>query len=163
PHATLTCALPMQWRSSTIEEWTGHQARVWKAVDVVEAAGPSDPAIQFEPIVAATITAIGWCAPAAGPERPPLDLVTTLYRIGDGVASAIPYDRLEPAAPDALGELWVPRARSVGQRPRWPMGRYVIELRSPSGTYTRYLGLDLTDHVARAGPAASAEPAPAIP
>ena len=63
----------------------------------------------------------------------------------------MPYDRLEPRAPDALGELWVPPARGVGNRPPWPMGRYVIELRSPSGAYVRYLGLELADSVPRPG------------
>jgi hypothetical protein len=154
-----TCASPSQWRTATIEDWTGRQARVWKAAQVVEAAGPEDPAIHFEPIVAATVTAIGWCAPVDGPDRPPRVLSATLYRIGEGGATEIPYDRLEPDAPEAQGELWVPRALGVGNRPAWRMGRYVIELRSPSGSYVRYLGLELTDRVVR-GDAASPSPSP---
>jgi hypothetical protein len=136
----------------------------------VPAAGPEDPAIPFEPIVAATVTAIGWCAPVDGVERPPQALVTALYRVRDGLAIPVGYDRLEPAAPDALGELWVPKPRGVGNRPTWPMGRYVIELRSASGAYVRYLGLELSDRVVRAAPdpaepeasppAASAPPSP---
>ena len=39
----ITCALPSQWRSSTIEDWTGRQARVWKAVEVVERDRPGRP------------------------------------------------------------------------------------------------------------------------
>ena len=152
PRTAITCALPVQWRSSTIEDWTGRQARVWKAVEVVEASGPSDPSIPFEPIVSPTITAIGWCAPVDGPDRPPRNLTASLFRIRDGDAVPIPYDRLEPSEPDVLGELWVPKPLSVGNRPSWPMGRYVIELRSASGGYVRYLGLDLLDHIERASP-----------
>jgi len=149
PTRQLTCAFPLQWRSSTIQDWAGRTARVWTAVDAVRADGPDDPAIPFEPVVAASVTAIGWCAPIDGPDRPPLALTATLYRIQDGVAREVPYDRLEPGEPDALGELWLPRPLGVGNRPMWPMGRYVIELRSDSGGYRRYLGLELTDRVIR--------------
>jgi hypothetical protein len=153
PRTAITCALPSQWRSSTIEDWTGHQARVWKAVEVVQASGPTDPAIPFEPIVSPTVTAIGWCAPVNGPDRPPQNLTASLYRVRDGTAVQVVYDRLEPSEPDALGELWVPLPRTVGNRPSWPFGRYVIELRSTSGGYIRYLGLELLDHVERVSPA----------
>jgi len=152
PQTAITCALPSQWRSSTIEDWTGRQARVWKAVEVVEATGPADPSIPFEPIVSPTVTAIGWCAPVDGPDRPPQNLTASLYRIRDGAAVPIPYDRLEPPLPDVLGELWVPRPLSIGNRPDWPLGRYVIELRSASGGYVRYLGLELLDRIERASP-----------
>ena len=152
PRTAITCALPSQWRSSTIEDWTGRQARVWKAVEVVQASGPDDPSIPFEPIVSPTVTAIGWCAPVTGPDRPPQNLTASLYRLRDGAAVQVVYDRLEPAAPDALGELWVPLPRSVGNRPSWPLGRYVIELRSASGGYVRYLGLELLDRLDRASP-----------
>ncbi len=163
PSRALTCALPTQWRSASIEDWNGRPARVWKAVAVVTATGPGDPAIEFEPIVAATVTAIGWCAPVDGPERPPQTLAMALYRIRDGVPVPVGYDRLEPSESDVLGELWVPKPRGVGNRPTWPMGRYVIELRSPSGTYARYLGLELSDRVVRATPAPSNDvPSPSV-
>jgi hypothetical protein len=153
PRTAITCALPAQWRSSTIEDWTGRQARVWKAVEVVAASGPDDPAIPFEPIVSPTVTAIGWCAPVSGPDRPPQNLTASLYRIRDGTAVQVVYDRLEPDEPDALGELWVPLPRTVGNRPAWALGRYVIELRSTSGGYVRYIGLELLDRVERPSPA----------
>lgn len=162
PARALTCAFPSQWRTATIEDWNGRQARVWKAATVVAASGPADPAIPLEPIVAATITAIGWCAPIDGADRPPLTLETALYRVEDGIPTPVAHDRLEPVEPDALGELWVPKPRGVGNRPTWPMGRYVIELRSPSGSYVRYLGLELSDRVVRATPGPS-EPAASEP
>ena len=151
PTSQLTCAYPSQWRSSTIQDWAGRTARVWTAVEVVQATGPDDPTIPFEPVVAASVTAIGWCAPIDGPDRPPRALTASLFRIQDGVARGVPYDRLEPAAPDSLGELWLPRPRGVGNRPTWAMGRYVIELRSAGGAYRRFLGLELMDRVTRAG------------
>jgi hypothetical protein len=160
PTSQLTCAYPSQWRSSTIQDWAGRTARVWTAVQVVGATGPDDPTIPFEPVVAASVTAIGWCAPVEGPDRPPRGLTASLFRIEDGVAREIPYDRLEPAAPDSLGELWLPRPRGVGNRPTWAMGRYVIELRSPSGDYRRFLGLELMDRVTRAGLSAGASATP---
>ncbi len=159
PSRQLTCAYPSQWRSSTIQDWAGRTARVWTAIEVVEATGPDDPTIPFDPVIAASVTAIGWCAPVDGPDRPPLALTATLYRIQDGRAIPIPYDRLEPGEPDALGELWLPQALGVGNRPTWAMGRYVIELRSASGAYRRFLGLELMDHVVRPGPS----PAPTAP
>ena len=165
PTRALTCAYPTQWRSATIEEWNGKQARVWRAATVVPASGPGDPAIQFEPIVALTTTAIGWCAPVDEPDRPPMTLEAFLYRMDGGVAVRVPYDRLEPSAPDALGELWIPKPQGVGNRPTWPQGRYVIELRSPSGGYVRYLGLELSDRFVRPTPvpAASASAEPSVP
>jgi hypothetical protein len=155
PSRALTCAFPMQWRSATIEDWNGRQARVWKAATVATGTGPDDPSIQFEAIVAATVTAIGWCAPVDGPERPPQAVRSTLYRIRNGIAIPVAYDRLEPVESDALGELWVPKPQGVGNRPTWPMGRYVIELRSPTGAYVRYLGLELSDRLVRTTPGAS--------
>jgi hypothetical protein len=157
PARALTCAFPSEWRSASIEDWSARPARVWRAAEVVEASGPDDPTIAFEPIVAATITAIGWCAPVDGPDRPPLGLTASLFRLRDGVAIPVPYDRLEPAQPDALGELWTPVVLGVGNRPPWPFGRYVIELRSGSGSYVRYLGIELLEHVER-GAAGSPSP-----
>jgi len=150
-----TCAYPLTWRTATIESWSGRRAHVWKAAEVVPATGPDDPSIPFEPIMAETITAIGWCAPVEGPERPPIAATATLYRLHDGVATLEPYERLEPAGPDALGELLVPPAAGAADRPVWQPGRYVIELRSASGGYVRYLGLELGDHVVRPTPSAS--------
>lgn len=151
-----TCASPLGWRAATIESWSGRQAHVWTAADAVAASGPADPGIPFRPIVAETVSAIGWCAPVVGGERPPLAATATLFRVRDGAAVAIPYDRLEPSAPNALGELIVPPAPATGSRPPWAPGRYVIRLAAPGGSYVRYLGME----VMRALPASTgADPA----
>ena len=157
PYRSPTCASPLGWRAATIETWTGRQARVWTAAEAVRATGPEDATIPFRPIVSEMVTAIGWCAPVAGADRPPLAATAALFRLGaSGLADEIPYERLEPATPDAMGELLIPPAQSVGRRPAWPPGLYVIRLATPSDSYVRYLGLEVTAVAPPASPAAPA-------
>jgi hypothetical protein len=170
-----TCGYPMGWRSATLQRWGGERARVWSAVDVVErATGPGDPSIPSNVVAGADFTALGWCAPVAGDERPPAVVQGRLFGYGgDGTIAELPYRRLEPPAASALGELWVPVVAAPGASgagPAWPAGRYVIELASPDGTWTRWLGIELravptaTDLVSArpsSGPSSpSASPAP---
>jgi hypothetical protein len=143
PPRTATCGYPSSWRTSSISFWAGARARIWTAAEAVPANGPDDPAIPFHPIASDTVEALGWCAPVTGPERPPLTAEATLYRLRDGVAVEVPSDLLEPAGGDALGELWVPPQRAVGRRPPWAPGRYVIRLATASGTYERFLGIEV--------------------
>jgi len=143
PVAESTCAYPRTWRLATVQDWGGRTARVWSAADAVIASGPGDPAIPFVSVVTSTVTALGWCAPVTGSERPPKAAVGTLYRIGTDGPHVIGFDRLEPAAPDALGELWLPVPQSVGRRPPWAPGRYVIRLAAPGGSFERYLGIEV--------------------
>jgi hypothetical protein len=126
---------------------------VWSAADAVAAQGPLDPAIPFSTIASTTVTAFGWCAPVSGPERPPLAAVGTLFRLDASGPRKLAFDRLEPAAPDALGELWVPVPQSVGRRPPWPPGRYVIRISAPGGTFERYLGIEVVRAVREIEPA----------
>ena len=102
--------------------------------------------------------AIGWCAPVTGPDRPPLTAEATLFRLVDGVAIEVAVDRLEPAARDALGELWLPQAQAGGRRPLWAPGRYVIRLAAPSGGYERYLGMQVGLPEPKPEPSAAPEP-----
>jgi hypothetical protein len=149
---------------AAVQDWAGRTAHVWSAAEAVTAAGPGDPSIPFFAIVSSTVTAFGWCAPVIGDERPPLVAAGTLYRLDAGGPHALPFDRLEPAAPDALGELWVPVPQSAGRRAPWAPGRYVIRLAAPAGGYERYLGIEVVSAVR--GDAASpvtASPAPASP
>jgi hypothetical protein len=150
-----TCAYPRSWRLAAVQDWGGRTARVWAAVDAAGASGPGDPAIPFTTIASTAVTAVGWCAPVAGPERPPLAAVGTLFRLDTAGPRELPFDRLEPASADALGELWVPVPQSVGRRPPWPPGRYVIRLAEPGGSYERYLGVEVVRVVRDASPGAS--------
>ena len=150
-----TCGYPMGWRSATLQRWGGQRARVWSAVDVVDrATGPGDPTIPFNVVAGDDFTAIGWCAPVAGDERPPAVIQGRLFGFGvAGAVAEVPYRRLEPPAPSALGELWVPVVGAPGPSgagPAWPPGRYVIALASADGAWTRWLGIEL-----RAVPTAS--------
>jgi hypothetical protein len=148
-----TCGYPTGWRTASISLWAGARAQIWTAALAVTAAGPDDPAIPFHAIASEMVEAIGWCAPVSGPERPPLTAIGVLFRLRDGLATEVAVDRLQPVARDALGELWLPRARAPGPRSAWPAGRYVIRLATPTGSYVRYLGLEV-------GVPARAEPSP---
>ena len=151
-----TCGFPTAWRTAAIQNWAGLRARVWTAGEAVRATGPDDAAIPFNPVVSDVVEAIGWCAPVEGAERPPLAAAATLFRLRDGVALEIPFERLEPAGRDALGELWVPQEQTVGRETPWTAGRYVIRLATPTGSYARYLGLEIV----LTGPGRSPSPEP---
>lgn len=143
-----TCGYPMGWRSATLQVWGGQRAQVWSAVEVVDhAAGAGDSAIPFNVVAGDDFTAIGWCAPVAGDERPPNATQGRLFGFGiDGAVAELPYRRLEPPAPSALGELWVPVVAAPGPSgagPAWSPGRYVIELATADGSWTRWLGIEL--------------------
>lgn len=138
------CGYPQGWRSATIQEWAGRRAHVWTAVDVVDATGPTDPAIPFQVVAGEDFTAIGWCAPVEGDDRPPLSATGRLYVIEeDGTATELPYTRVDPEIPSALGELWTPAEAGGSAGAAWPLGRYVIQLQTGSGEWQRWLGLDL--------------------
>jgi hypothetical protein len=134
---------------------------VWTAVEVAEASGPEDPAIPFQVVAGEDFTSLGWCAPVEGAERPPEAARGSLFRIEDGAAVEVPFDRLEPAEPDALGELWAPPAGPDGRHPEWTPGRYVIRLGTRTGAYVRYLGLEIGPSPVRVPP--SSTPVPSAP
>jgi hypothetical protein len=155
------CGYPQGWRSATIQEWAGRRAHVWTAVDVVEATGPTDPAIPFQVVAGEDFTAIGWCAPVEGESRPPLSATGRLFVIGeDGTATELPYRRIDPEIPSALGELWTPAEGAGSAAEPWPVGRYVIQLETGSGEWQRWLGLDLRSQPVRPVGSGSASPAP---
>ena len=59
------------WRVASLETWRDQDVRVWRAVEpIADATGPLDPAIPTVPVVGLEIRALGWCAPAYGPNRP---------------------------------------------------------------------------------------------
>lgn len=154
-----TCGYPTDWRSATIQTWAGRRARVWTAVEVAQASGPTDPAIPFQVVAGDDFTAIGWCAPVSGDERPPAAAHGRLYRIeGDGTAVELVYTRLEPRASSSLGELWVPAEEPMTSDRGWPVGRYVILLEADDGRWDRWLGLDLRTAPPVASPAVTPSP-----
>lgn len=155
-----TCNAPVSWRTATIESWFGRLARVWTAAEFGSEA-VDDPGLEFVPIISERVMAIGWCAPGIGPERPPLAARGRLWADGPDGLVIVPVVRLEPAAPNALGELWAPVGRPGASDAAWPPGRYVIELRTPTGGWRRVVGLDV--RTARADPLPGASPATPAP
>ena len=137
---------------------------MWTAIDVTEASGPTDPAIPFQIVAGDDFTAIGWCAPVEGDERPPVSATGRLFVLdADGTATELPYARIEPGVPSALGELWAPAAHGTSTEAAWPVGRYVIELQTASQSWRRWLGLDLRSEPVgpRTSEGSSASPAAA--
>jgi hypothetical protein len=106
--AAQTCDYPQSWRTATLQDWAGRRARVWTAVDAVEATGPLDSAIPFTAVGGSQFSAIGWCAPVDGPGRPPDDAVGTLFRVAGGKAVREAVTLLEPASPNPLAGLLAP-------------------------------------------------------
>lgn len=157
-----TCAYPLSWRLASVGDWGGRTARVSSAADAVAATGPGDPRIPFTSIASTTVEAFGWCAPVSGSERPPLEAAATLFRLGSDGPREIAHDRLEPAAPNALGELWMPVRQSSGRSP-WPPGRYVIRLAAPGGGFERFLGIEVVKATRANGSPAAESPAAESP
>ena len=128
-------------RSRTGPGRTPGCGRRWTSSRPTWARRPGDP---FEPVVAASVTAIGWCAPVDGHDRPPV-AVDRDACTGSRTAWRAPSRTTawSPPSPMPSASCGCRRPRGVGNRPTWPMGRYVIELRSASGAYRRFLGLEL--------------------
>jgi len=168
PYAALwtTCGSPSGWRSATIQQWAGRAGpvRSWIAIDPVEATGPLDPGIPFAPVATDVVTALGYCSPLADDLRPPLSAAMMLWTLTGGAPMPIAGRLVEPAGPSALGGLWQPPpgiAVTIDGFAAWPPGRYVMEIRSPGGTFDRWLGLEIEDLRARATP--GTRPGPSAP
>ncbi len=168
----VTCGSPSGWRAATLQAWAGREQpiRSWIAIEPVEAQSALDPSIPFAPVATGVVTAIGYCAPLGDAERPPAVAVASLWALAGDRAVPLTLLPLEPAAPDALGGLWLrppevtgdlagapsPGAGSSGAPSSstpavpggaelWPPGRYAIELASPGGDYHRWLGIEIAD------------------
>jgi hypothetical protein len=170
PYAALwtTCGSPSGWRAATIQQWSGRAGpiRSWIAIDAVAATGPLDPVIPFAPVATDIVTAIGYCSPLADDLRPPETAGATLWMLAGSLAIPVTAALLEPAQPSALGGLWRPPTgveETVHGFDAWPPGRYVIEIRSPSGPYDRWLGIEIEDLRARTTPSPTGIAAPAAP
>jgi hypothetical protein len=147
---SVTCGSPSGWRVATLQHWEGRPTpiRSWIAVDPIETTDPLDPAIPFAPVATDAVLAIGYCAPLDDARRPPEAAIASIWAILDGRAQAVTLERLEPAQDNALGELWMPApeiAVTAASGDVWPPGRYVIEVAAPSGSFNRWMGVDIED------------------
>jgi hypothetical protein len=98
------------WRVTSLETWQTQDVRVWRAIEpIATASDPLDPAIPSVPIVAIQLTALGWCAPAFGPDLPVGPATVTAWSVTGGVA--VPAD-LRQVLPDSgvtpIAALYVP-------------------------------------------------------
>jgi len=140
------CLEPSGWRVYSSERWGGQTVRSWTAMTPISSAtGPTDPRIPLIPVVSQAVLAIGFCAPVYGPDKPPQDAVSRLYRLTEitipgerGTQSeAIAPVRIAPAGrPSFLGAAFAPLTGTS-----WSDGAYVMRVEG-SG-YTRWFGIQV--------------------
>jgi hypothetical protein len=116
------CFGPGSWRTTMIERDGDRTVRLWRAVEPRPATGPTDPEIDVTPAVG-EVPAIGYCAPATGPDRPAGPASVRAWHVQG--STAIPID-LRQVAPvgvvSELGALFGPPDRGIG----WAAGLYVF-------------------------------------
>lgn len=138
-----TCGRPMAWRAATIEREGDRTIKVSSAVEVVAASGPSDRAISFRRIVARDVSVLGYCAPVAGDDRPPVAIDPEVWMRDGGRFVRLATVEVRSPLEDGLGTLWMPAFGDPARGARlWAPGRYVIRLGS-EGSYERWLGVDI--------------------
>ena len=108
--ATEFCLGAGGWQVASLETWQTQDVRVWRAIEpIADATGPADPAIPFVPIVALEIAALGWCAPAYGPDRPAGPATVTAWYVRGGIVTELRLHKIRPAdGVTELGALYVP-------------------------------------------------------
>jgi hypothetical protein len=138
------CLEPSGWRVYSSERWGGQAVRSWTAMTPsVSATGPTDPLIPIVPVVSQAILAIGFCAPVYGPDEPPVDATSRIYRLrqvtvaGKQVAQAEPLAPIRIAPPSRASYLGAAYAPLVG--PSWGDGVYIVEIEGTA--YTRWFGI----------------------
>ena len=95
--AGAVCLGPGGWRVASLERWRTDNVRVWRAIEPADVVtGPLDPAIPSVPIVALELTALGWCAPAYGPNVPVGPANVTAWWVDRGVAAELPLAQVQP-------------------------------------------------------------------
>lgn len=144
------------WLVASIEQWRTHPVRVWKVIEPIDdATGPTDPLIPSVPVVAYTVPALGWCAPAWGPGRPVGPVNVTAWRVVDGLAESIELRQVLPALlKTPLGALYGPRTQcgagcpspAPGASPipeTWLLGRYVFRYEDEGRPEVLWFAADL--------------------
>jgi hypothetical protein len=106
------CPDPLGWRVYSHAVWTDEHVRTWHLVEpVVTAKGPLDAAIPIVEVGTGT-TALGYCSPWTGTERPPADASVVAWQIledSTGLRAApLALQSIAPAQPSVLGALYRP-------------------------------------------------------
>jgi hypothetical protein len=137
--------------------------RTWTSVHPVVAPSPADPAIDFARVVADRVTALGYCAPSTGGDRPPPIVAVEAWR-EDGAGHPLPIllrpAAVVPGAASVAAALYGPPAGSVATTGTWAPGRYVFRVSGPPATgFERWFGVEILSPVDIApAPAASRTP-----
>ena len=141
------CLRPFGWRIVATERWRDRTVRSWKAIEPVEATGPDDPSIPTVIVAGDSVPALGWCSPVDGLEQPPTDARATVFAVdASGVARRVTVRQLAPSDVSSGGATWAPPgpgALGAVASETWPVGRYVIRVATPDGSYERWLGADV--------------------
>ena len=95
--ATPICLGTGAWRVASLETWRTQHVRVWRALDPAPgASGPLDPAIPVVPVIALGVEALGFCAPAYGPDMPIGPARIVAWWIDGGEAIDLPLLQVRP-------------------------------------------------------------------
>jgi hypothetical protein len=133
PLVALFCLDPASWRIATIERWRDQTIRVWRAIEPASvAADPADARIPVFPIVSEGVTALGWCAPVVGADRPDGPATVDVWRLT--AAGPVVIRTRNASAADvesSFGGLYrPPGAAAAGV---WADGTYVFRHRERTG------------------------------
>jgi hypothetical protein len=143
----LHCHEPSGWRVYAHQRWKRGYIRTWSSLQpAVSATGPLDERL---PVVRVpdSVTALGYCAPWEGTERPPADAELSVWLVleserNGGAVAALRLVHLAPEEDTTLGGLYEPAQmglwfgdpyapRSPAPTPApWPVNRYVFALRA---------------------------------
>jgi hypothetical protein len=144
------------WRVASLETWRDQDVRVWRAIEpITDADGPLDPAIPTVPVAGTQVEALGWCAPAFGPERPIGPEQVDCWIVIDGIAQRLRLRRVLPVRGTThLAALYVPTAacplEATCSPPKagpaggsWTAGRVVFRYADQGGATTVWFGADV--------------------
>lgn len=143
------CQDPLGWRVYSREQWTDSAVRVWRRLEPADrASGPLDPTLPVVE-VGPDVSAVGYCSPWTGIERPPDGASVTAWWIdrqgANPIARPLELRSVAPSAPNVLGVLYgpanAPGARPAGPVAHWSPGRFVFVV---GGTdFTRWWAVDV--------------------
>jgi hypothetical protein len=144
------------WRIASLESWRGQRVRVWRAIEPIsDVSGPLDPSIPSSPSIASEVEALGFCAPAFGPDKPVGPAAIAAWWLVGGEAEPLQLRQVRPehgltpiaALYQPLGRcgLGVPCpsffTRQVPQT--WVSGRVVFRYADTGRAITLWFAVDL--------------------
>lgn len=137
------CFEPTSWRTATIETWRMRTVRVWRALDPADATGPADPTIQVVPAVGTTIPAIGYCAPARGPDEPSGLAHVDAWQLDSGETRSIELHQVAPDVVSPYGALFGPPGSEGDDATSWPSGTFIFRYVDLETRSERWFGLEV--------------------